>query len=225
VLQAIGEFLPAGVGIAISPIPIVAVVLMLTSARGRVNGPAFLSGWVVGILVVGSVALLAAGAIGGSEDGQPARWVSWATLLLGFSLLHMAYRQFRSRPRGDDEPVTPKWMRALDTFTPAKAAAAGVALSSVNPKNFILIVAGMTAIAQAGLTAGEQAVDLLVFTAIASIGAAVPIFIYFALPARSADLLERLKTWMARNNAVILAAILAVIGAKLVGDAIAGLSA
>lgn len=224
-LQAVGEFLPAAVGIAISPIPIVAVVLMLTSARGRVNGPAFLVGWVVGILVAGTVVLLAAGAIGGSEDGQPARWVSWATLLLGFSLLHMAYRQFRSRPHGDDEPVTPKWVGALDTFTAAKAAAAGVALSAVNPKNLILIVAGMSAIAQAGLPAGEQAVDLLVFTLIASLGAATPVFIYFALGERSADLLARLKTWMARNNAVILSIILLVIGVKLVGDAIAGLSA
>jgi threonine/homoserine/homoserine lactone efflux protein len=137
----------------------------------------------------------------------------------------MAYRQFRSRPHGDDEPVTPKWMGALDTFTAAKAAAAGAALSAVNPKNLILIVAGMSAIAQAGLPTGEQAVDLLVFTLIASLGAATPVFIYFALGERSDDLLGRLKAWMARNNAVILAIILVVIGVKLVGDAIAGLSA
>src|SRR5206468_3715984 len=37
--QAIGDMLPAAVGVAISPLPIVAVVLTLVSARGRVNGP------------------------------------------------------------------------------------------------------------------------------------------------------------------------------------------
>jgi hypothetical protein len=39
--QAIGDFLPADVGVAISPLPIVAVVLMLVTPRGRVNGPLF----------------------------------------------------------------------------------------------------------------------------------------------------------------------------------------
>ena len=37
--QAIGDFLPSAVGVAISPLPIVAVVLMLVTPRGRVNGP------------------------------------------------------------------------------------------------------------------------------------------------------------------------------------------
>ena len=62
------------------------------------------------------------------------------------------------------------------------------------------------------------------FTIIASIGAAVPVVLYFALGERSAEPLDRLKTWMARNNGVIMAVILVVIGAKLIGDAISGLS-
>ena len=39
--------LPAAVGVAISPIPIIAVVLMLVSTRGRSNGPAYLIGHAV----------------------------------------------------------------------------------------------------------------------------------------------------------------------------------
>ena len=53
--QAIGDLLPAAVGVAISPLPIVAVVLMLVSARGRANGPAFLIGWLVGVAGAGAV--------------------------------------------------------------------------------------------------------------------------------------------------------------------------
>src|SRR5262245_26779681 len=98
--QAIGEFLPAAIGVAISPIPIIAVVLMLGSVRGRVNGPAFLVGWVVGIVFAGTVLLLIAGAIGGQENGEPAIWVSWLELLLGLALLRLAVKQFRGRPRG-----------------------------------------------------------------------------------------------------------------------------
>ena len=46
--------------------------------------------------------------------------------------------------------------------------------------------------------------------------------IYFVLGDRSRELLDRLKTWMARNNTVIMAVLLLVIGVKLIGDAIAG---
>src|SRR5262245_23985163 len=112
--QAIGELLPSAVGVALRRMPILAVVLMLATERGRVNGPAFLVGWIVAIVVAGAAFLLIAGAIGGQDDGEPATWVSWAELLLGLSLLRLASKQFRSRPRGDDEAATPKWMGAID---------------------------------------------------------------------------------------------------------------
>jgi hypothetical protein len=41
---------------------------------------------------------------------------------------------------------------------------------------------------------------------------------------RSADLLATLKDWMARYNAVIMAALCLIIGAKLIGDAISSLT-
>jgi threonine/homoserine/homoserine lactone efflux protein len=223
--QAIGDMLPAAVGIAISPIPIVAVVLMLVSARGRTNGPAFLAGWIVGVAGMGAILLVIAGGVGARNEGQPADWVSWLTLVLGVGLLLLALQQWRGRPLGDEEPVTPKWMGALDDFTPPKAAGAGVVLAAVNPKNLILLVAGMAAISQTGIPAGEQAIALAVFTVIASIGAAAPVVLSFALGERSAEPLERLKTWMARSSGVIMAVILLVIGVKLIGDAISGLSA
>ena len=168
--------------------------------------------------------LLIAGGAGAHDDGQPAEWAGWLKLVLGLALLLVAARQWRGRPHAGDEPSTPKWMGALDAFTPVKAVTAGAVLSALNPKNLLLIVAGMAAIAQTGISAGEQAVALLVFTVLAALGVATPVVIFFALGDRSAELLDRLKTWLAQNNAVIMAVLLLVIGVKLVGDAIAGLS-
>jgi len=222
--QAIGDMLPAAVGVAISPLPIVAVVLMLVTARGRSNGPAFLLGWLFGIAAVGTIVLVLASGASASEEGQPADWVSWLELVLGALLLLVALRQWRSKPSGAEEPATPKWMGALDSFTTPKAGGAGVVLSAVNPKNFLLIVAGTTAIAQTGISAGQQAVALIVFVVIASIGVGTPVVVYFALGERSREPLDRLKSWMAHNNAVIMAVLLLVIGVKLIGDAIAGFS-
>jgi threonine/homoserine/homoserine lactone efflux protein len=176
--NAIGEMLPFAVGVAISPMPIVAVVLMLVTAKGRVNGPMFLSGWLGGIAAAGGILLLVAGGGDASENGQPAAWVDWMKLVLGVLLLLVALRQWRARPHEGDGPPTPKWMAALDDFTPAKAAGAGVLLSAVNPKNLLLIVAGAAAIAQTGISAGQQAVALAVFVLIASVGVGAPVFLY-----------------------------------------------
>ena len=43
--EAIGQVLPMAVGVALSPIPIIAVVLMLVTPRAKVNGPMFIVGW------------------------------------------------------------------------------------------------------------------------------------------------------------------------------------
>ena len=56
--EAIGQVLPLAVVAALSPFPIIAVVLMLATPRARTNGPAFLLGWIVGITAVGTIVLL-----------------------------------------------------------------------------------------------------------------------------------------------------------------------
>jgi threonine/homoserine/homoserine lactone efflux protein len=221
--QAIGDMLPAAVGVAISPLPIIAVVLMLVSPRGRVNGPAYLFGQIVGVATVGAIVLLVAGSTGGG-DGDSSDSRTWLPLVLGIAMLLLAGKQWRGRPHEGEEPVTPKWMGAIDGFTPVKAFGAGIVLSALNPKNVILTIAGMAAIVAASIPGDEQAVALVVFTIIGSLGVAIPVVMYFALGDRAGPLLARLKEWMARHNAVIMVVILLLIGVKLVGDAISGFS-
>jgi threonine/homoserine/homoserine lactone efflux protein len=222
--EAIGQLLPFAVGVAVSPMPIVAVVLMLVTRRARTNGPAFLLGWIVGIAVAGAIVLAIAGPTNASDSGQPASWVNWLKLVLGLLLLLVAVREWRGRPQEGDEAATPKWMGALDAFTPPKAAGAGVLLGTINPKNLLLIVGGAAAVAQTGISGGDQAIAWAVFTLIASIGVGAPVVIYFALGDRAAKLLDGLKTWMARNNTVIMAVLCLIIAVKLIGDAITGFS-
>ena len=136
--QAIGGSLPLAVGIALSPIPIIAVVLMLTSRRAKVNGPAFVLGWLIGLGIVGAIVLAVAGTGGASKSGAPATWVSWVKIVLGVLLLLVAFREFRSRPRGDEEPHMPKWMATIDNTSPPAALGLAALLSGANPKNLLL---------------------------------------------------------------------------------------
>ena len=223
--EAIGQVLPLAVGVALSPVPIIAVVLMLVTPRARVNGPAFVAGWLLGLGIVGVVVLLIASPADATSDGGPATWVSVLKLILGVLLLLVALRQWRSRPHGEDEPATPKWMGAIEGFTPIKATGAGGLLGAVNPKNLLLTVAAAASIAATGIGGGGQAVAFLVFALVGTAGVAAPVVIYFAMGDRAGPLLGGLQRWMSRNNAVIMAVLLLVISAKLIGEAISGFSA
>lgn len=222
--EAIGQILPLAVGVALSPIPIIAVVLMLVTERARSNGPAFVAGWLVGLAIVGAIVLAAASGGDASDDGAPATWVSILKLVLGVLLLLVAVRQWRGRPGEGDEPKTPKWMQTIDSFTPSKSFGMAALLSGLNPKNLLLAIAAGAAIAQTGVSTGEEIVAYAVFTLIATVGVGLPVVLYFALGDRSRQLLDRLNTWMGRNNAAIMAVLCLVIGAKLIGDAISALA-
>jgi hypothetical protein len=222
--EAIGGSLPLAVGIALSPIPIIAVVLMLTSRKAKVNGPAFVLGWLLGLGIVGAIVLSLAGPAGASTSGSPATWASWLKIVLGVLLLLVAARQFRSRPHGDEQAQMPKWMATIDKSTPPAALGLAAVLSGANPKNLLLAVGGAAAIAQTGIPGGQQAIAYLIFALIGTLGVGIPVGIYLAMGARSAKLLAALKDWMSQHNAVIMSVLCLIIAAKLIGDAISALA-
>ncbi len=223
--EVLGQLLPIAVGVAISPLPIVAVVLMLATPRGRVNGPAFVLAWIVGLAVVGAVVILVAGDNAHTDSGSPSDGVSWLKLVIGLALIALGVRQFRRRPRGDAPGELPTWMAALDGFRWPKALGAGLVLSAANPKNLLLAVAGAAVIAQAGLSGGQEAGSLAIFVLIGTVGVAAPVVLYFALGDRSRAVLDDLRGWLAAHNAVIMSVLFVVIGFKILGDAISGFSA
>lgn len=222
--EAIGQSLPLAVGVALSPMPIIAVVLLLTTPAARRNGPAFVLGWLAGLAVIGVIVLAVVGPTADGQQGQPATWVSWLQLLLGVLLLVVAVRQFLGRPAANAPAKMPSWMASIDRFGAAQSLGAGAALAGANPKNLLLAVAAATAIAQTGIAGGQQAVAYGVFAVIATLSVAAPVLVYLTRGDRSAELLAGVKDWMGRHNAVIMSVLCLVIGAKLIGDSFSGLS-
>lgn len=215
--QAIGDILPEAIGVAISPIPIIAVVLLLATPRGKGNALSFLVGWLVGLGVVGTIVLLVADPAGASADGRPATWVGWLILILGALAVLLGIRQFRHRPAPGQSVELPKWMQTVDTFTPGRSGAIGFVLAAVNPKNLTLTLAAAASIAAAGLGTSESFITLGVFVIIGTIGLAIPILIYF-ISDKAAETLEELRQWLAEHNAAIMAVLFVIIGMKLVGS-------
>jgi threonine/homoserine/homoserine lactone efflux protein len=222
--HALGNVLPLAIAIAVFPVPIIAAVLVVGSDRGLAKGLAFVLAWCAGLAIVGVLVLLLGGVADASEGGEPATWVSWLLLGLGLLCLAGAAKQWRSRPGPGEEPPVPGWMRKVDDFTITKAAGAGFALTALNPKNVLLTVAAAAEIAELGLPAGQEVAVLAVFVVVASAGVLTPVVLAVVLGDRSRGLLDGLKGWMARYNATIMSVLFVLIGAKLIGDAVSGLS-
>jgi threonine/homoserine/homoserine lactone efflux protein len=145
-------------------------------------------------------------------------------LLLGLLFLFMAFKQWQGRPKPGEEAVMPAWMSTVDSFAPGKSFVLGAALSGANPKNLALTLAAAASIAQAGLSAGESAIAVAVFVVIGSLTVAGPVLFYVFASERAAQPLAAIKEFMSAHNAVIMMVVLLVLGAKLLGNGIAGLS-
>ncbi|WP_406284930.1 GAP family protein [Streptomyces sp. NBC_00209] len=220
--EAIGAMLTSAVGIAISPLPLIAVILMLATPKGRANGIAFTVGWVAGLAAV--VAVVVAAGSGLQTEGEKPSWAYWLKLALGALFVLMAWKQWRGRPREGHESAAPKWMRALDRFTAVKAAGLAVALVAANPKNLVLAVGGAVSIATASASGPGKTVAAVLMVLIGSLCTLLPLGVYLLGGSRSARVLGEWKEWMSAHNAAIMTTVLVVLGVKYIGDALAGLS-
>ena len=220
--ETIGEILPLAVGIAISPIPIIAAILMLLSPKAKGTSLGFLFGWLVGIIAAIVIFTLLSSVLPQRADG-PATVAGVIKIVLGALLLLLAARQWRSRPAKGEQAALPKWMTAIDTMSPAKALVLGFVLAAVNPKNLLMAASAGLVVGGAGLTLGQTIAVIAVFTVIAGSTVLVPVIAYLAASAKMAEPLERLREWLVDNNATIMAVLLLVIGVSVVGKGIASL--
>lgn len=220
--DAIGDLLPSAIGVAVSPVPIIAVILMLGTPKARSNGPAFAAGWLAGLLVVGIVVLFVAS---GADDADSAAadGTNWVKVAIGVLFLFLAFRQWRKRPEPGQEAPMPAWMATVDRFSAGRSLVLGAVLSGVNPKNLALTAAAASTIAQAGLDGGESAVALGVFVVIASITVVGPVVFSLAAPSKASQPLGAMKEFMAVHNTAIMIVLFVVLGAKLIGDGWSGL--
>ena len=221
---AIGEILPSAVGVAISPVPIIAVILMLFGPNARSTGPAFALGWVLALVAVGVVVLTVADTSNVSSEQGPSDAVFAIKLVVGLLLLGMAVRQWRGRPKEGEEPELPGWMSAIDDFTAVRASGLAAFLAGVNPKNLGLTLAAGSTIAQAGLNDAEPWIVLGVFVALASITVVLPVVYYLAGGDSAKRTLDSLKSWLTMNNATVMSVLFLILGMNLLGDGMGGLT-
>jgi threonine/homoserine/homoserine lactone efflux protein len=218
--KGISEVLTFAIGVTISPVPIIAVILMLFSSRANVNGPMFLLGWVVALAVVSGVAYVIADAGNASTSTAAADGVSWVQIVFGVLFLLLAGRSWRNRPAPGTEPEMPKWMAGIDAFAPGKALGLGLLLAGVNPKNLLLAVGAGSALALIGPSTTEAVVSLVGFVVVGSLTIAGPVVFYLLGGDRAKTHLDSAKGWLVLHNDAVMMVLFLVFGVDLIAKGI-----
>ena len=214
-----GWLIPA-IGVALSPLPILAMLLVLGGRRPRAAGSAFWLAWTLGVAAPTLAFVVAAERTDATDGGSGA--IAAAEIAVGIVFLAVGVRLVLvPRPPRSDE--VPAWLEALDTSGPRRAATLGLILSAGNPKNLALMLTAAVGIAEAGDENGEITLSTAGFVALAVSTVTFLLAGYAARSGRSQGTLSRLRGTVARHDRTIAMVLAFVIGAFFVLDGARGL--
>ena len=200
--------IPLALVIAISPLSVIPAVLVLQAPHPRPTSLAFLGGWVLGLAALTAIFVASSGALEGLHN-KPPTWASWLRVVLGVALIGFGIYRWLTR-HGHTE--SPKWMRSFATLTPQRAGITGLVLVVVRLEVLIMCALAGLAIGTSGLSIAADWITGAIFLAVASSTVAIPVLAYAGAGHRLDDSMARIKDWMEKNNAALLATILVLIG-------------
>jgi len=220
----IGDVLPIAIGVAISVMPIIAAVVLMTSTGGTRKAWAFTAGYFVAVLALTLIiALVGQKADSGTSDGSPSLIQSGIQILVGVGLLFLSYRNFRNRNIEATDDSGPGWLKTVDKVSVPAAFGLGAASGGANPKNLALIPGAAVTIVGAGLTTAGLVWTSVVFALIGTCGVAIPLVIPLFAGEKKDEVLTSLRQWLTRNSPVIMMVLLFVLGWNLIGKGLSGL--
>jgi Sap, sulfolipid-1-addressing protein len=216
----VSESLLLALGVALSPLPILAILLYLGGNHARVSATAFWLAWLGGVAGATIVCVLAV-ELSGVTDSRPV-WLAVAELLVGSAFLLLAGRialtgghAVAGGPQG--------WVAALDRSGPFQAAGLALLLSCANPKNLALILGAAVLMVDATGGSRELTVSTGAFVVVASSGVSLPLAAHSVFPKRLEPRVATLRRALVRRGRVLAVVLGLGIGALFVTEGIRAL--
>lgn len=216
-LGQVGAILPLALGIAISPVPIIATLLLLMSPKAKGASAGFALDWVAGVVVAVSVFALLTDLVPAASSPALGLLDGMVKVLLGLGLLWLAWRQWRARPAPGKDPELPSWMAAIDSISTGRALGLAFLLAALNPKNLMLAAA-------AGVILGQGDQVLLAgvtYVLVASSTVAGMVLARVIAGDRLSAWLQSVRGWLVHNNSTVMAVLLLILGAVVLGRGLA----
>ena len=201
--------------LALQPWSVLAAVLLVTSEGGVAKAVAFAAGWVLALSVVAiAVAALYPAT---PEVASSSPWLSWVQLASGAALGGWLL----VRSRGPDVPKSdaqPQWMTRLDSMSLWPAFVLGAFLP-----NYVVVVAAVGNVLQAGLSQVWTVVVLILFIAMASAGVAIPLLVLVFRREDAPLIYQRWREWLTANGQALMRGVLAAVAVVLTAKGVVGL--
>jgi len=213
------ELIPLALVVAISPLSIIPAVLVLHTPRPKPTGLAYLAGWIFGLAALTAIFVEVSSLLGGLN--KTPTWANWLRIVIGVALIVFGVLRWLTRKRSAHSPG---WMKKITGATPGRAAFIAAALVVANPKVLFICAAAGLAIGSAGLGTAGAWISVVFYVLVAASSAAIPVLAYAVAGERLDGPLARLKGWMERHNAALVAVILVIIGLLLLYKGIHGLT-
>ncbi len=217
-IEALKEAFPMALGLALSPFPVIAVIIILMTPRAKSNASGFVLGWYSGIYAIGCLIYLIPGLE--SKQGDPTTLSGVVRILAGLILLIFAIRLGLQRPI-NDQVTTPRIFEKMDTLDFWKSFALGPLFSVVNVKNMAFSAAGATKLNMSLSDHTEFFISLAFFALTASLILIFPVVVYILMGNRIEHRFLTWKKWLIKNNKVLLMLILTFISVILIRAGIA----
>ena len=212
------ELIPLALVVAFSPLSIIPAVLVLHTPRPKPTSLAFLAGWIFGLAALTAIFVEVSSLLGGLNKAPT--WASWLRVVIGIALVVFGVFRWLTRKRSAHSPG---WMKKITSATPGRAAVIAATLVVANPKVLFICAAAGLAIGTAGLGASGAWISVAFYVLVAASSVAIPVLSYAVAGERLDSPLARLKDWMERHNASLVAAILVIIGLLVLYKGIHGL--
>lgn len=214
----VGAVLPQAMAIALSPVPMICIVLVLLSDRPVRAGLCFAVGWVGALsIAVGLVAWLTDTVAEGHEESAR-DGVDVVQLAVGVLFGVLAVRYWRKRPEPGTTPPRPAIVDRMATLSAAGLVVAGAAAALANVKNLPLVLSAGSLLGGAGLSSVELTAAAAIFVVAASLTVLGPLLAVVVVgPDRSARGLRSVEAWLLANLNTLTVVLLAVLSTVLVG--------
>ena len=198
--------LPFAIACNLSPLALIALILLLFSARAESNVLLFLAAWAITLALGVGIVAMCSGVLGhaqGASAGAIDAAVTYFRLLLGAVLLVLGLRRVgqrlqRIRAGIAQEANVPRWMTGIDSFTPLRVCGVTVLLACLG--NLPWILAAGLGIARAKMSLGQSLLTIAVFVVIGSIAVGAIILFYFLWKTTARKWLSTWKIWLATHE-------------------------
>jgi len=217
------SLIPLIVGGVVVPIQIIITVMLLRSSAGKLTAVAWVAGMTAVRLVQGLLFGLVFGSVETSSTATGGPGTAIWVLLLALAVMFYVTAAKNLLKHPDEDAPPPKWMAMIEGVRPGKAFALGAGVLGIGAKFWVFTLGAIAAIADAGLGSAAAIGIFILFVVLTESIHLILLVIAFALPERSAGVLDSVNATLKKYNRVIMIVLGLVFGTWFLIKALSGL--